>query len=131
MPYQEFTAHKPGTYISPLSHIFHLSSPTGDACSNDNSVFLGQYPIEDECKLAAEKTEFKVCGKTAHFADEGDKFLDNGSCKTGYVLYIDGKSYQGEKVSFDDDPCQQTCHTAAAFGTNYGEVIWRNVPICE
>lgn len=57
--------------------------------------------------------------------------MTDGKCKTGFVLSINGKSYTGSKVDPDDDPCQKTCFTAGAFGTSYGEIIFRNVPICQ
>ena len=81
--------------------------------------------------MASDTTQFEVCGTLANFANEGPKFLTDGSCTTGFVLSINGVSYTGSLVDSDDDPCEQTCFGGGAFGSTSGEVIFYNVPICE
>jgi hypothetical protein len=131
-PYYQLIVHKPGAHrvYSPCM-IFQLTdSCTGDACSNDNSQVLGQFPLVNECKLTRDKQQFEVCGTLANFADEGPVIIDEGGCQTGFVLSINGKSYSGETLAFDDDRCEQTCHSAGSFGTVYGSVLFLDVPIC-
>lgn len=104
---------------------------TGKACTNDQSVDLGQLPIVDECSLANDMDQFKVCRTLANFANTGPTVLTDGRYKTGFELSINGKNYAGEKVDVDNDPCQQSCFSFGSLDTSYGELIFRNVPICS
>lgn len=106
----------------------------GDACSNANSVEIGNPFAGHVCGLGSDDDQnpFKVCGKNARFVNEGPVFEnieDGDSC--GLQLQIDGVNYAGSLVDATAEPCSVTCAVGVAFGNSLGRIIFKDVPICD
>ena len=84
------------------------------------------------CELAEDQEEFFVCGKRAKLVLTAGPDNVSGGCHI--ALQINGVTYEGTAIppnSIDDSPCYETCTAVVAFGSYEGEVIFRDVPICD